>query len=161
MLEKLFLKMYEYYSGDSHQIQHFVKVHSFAKQIGILEDLDEEKLMTLEVAAIVHDIGIKVSMEKYGISTGNYQEIEGPPIAEKILSELGYTKEIIDRVSYLVGHHHTYMNIDGLDYQILIEADFLVNIHENSMNKEQIVSILEKIFRTSSGIKLCKMIFNV
>ena len=36
----------------------------------------------------------------------------------------GYTEEQIERVKYLVGHHHTYDNIDGLDYQILIEADF-------------------------------------
>ena len=35
---------------------------------------------------------------------------------------------MIRRVEYLVGHHHTYKDIDGLDYQILVEADFLVNI---------------------------------
>ena len=34
MLEKLFLEMIAYYSGDPKRIQHFTKVHSYAKLIG-------------------------------------------------------------------------------------------------------------------------------
>ena len=58
----------------------------------------------LETAAYVHDIGIKISEEKYNSSAGKYQEIEGPPIAEEMLTKLGYDKDVIERVSYLVGH---------------------------------------------------------
>ncbi len=38
--------------------------------------------------------------------------------------------EQIERVSYLVGHHHTLNVIAGMDYQILAEADFIVNAGE-------------------------------
>ena len=54
----------------------------------------------LETAAYVHDIGIKISEEKYNSSAGKYQEIEGPPIAEEMLTKLGYDKNVIERVSY-------------------------------------------------------------
>jgi len=33
-LDRLYLKMVEYYSSDARRIQHFVKVHSFARLIG-------------------------------------------------------------------------------------------------------------------------------
>ena len=121
-------KMIEYYAGDPKRIQHFIKVHSFAKMIGESEGLDANTQYILELAAIVHDIGIKTSEEKYGNCNGKLQEQEGPAIARQMLTELSIDKAIIERVCYLVGHHHTYNNIDGIDYQILVEADFLVNM---------------------------------
>ena len=107
----------------------------------------------------VHDIGIKISEEKYNSSAGKYQEIEGPPIAEEMLTKLGYDKNVIERVSYLVGHHHTYSNIDGIDYQILVEADFLVNIDEDEMTKETAENVREKIFKTKSGTQMLDNLF--
>ena len=152
-------KMIEYYSGDPKRIQHFIKVHSFAKMIGALEGLNASTQNILEIAAIIHDIGIKISEEKYSNCNGKLQEQEGPAIAKKMLTELNYDDKIIERVCYLVGHHHTYNNIDGIDYQILVEADFLVNMYEDGLNKEAILSAYNKIFRTKSGSQLCKIIF--
>ena len=40
-----------------------------------------------------------------------------------MLVKLGFEDKITERVCYLVGHHHTYTNIEGMDYQILVEAD--------------------------------------
>lgn len=76
-------KMIEYYAGDARRIHHFLKVHSFAKLIGEMEGVTGEELEILEVAALVHDIGIKNSEKKYGYNTGKTQEKEGPPEAEK------------------------------------------------------------------------------
>lgn len=157
--EQLFIKMIDYYSGDPKQIQHFIKVHSFALRIGLAENLDESSLCILETAAIVHDVGIKISIEKYSSSSGKYQEAEGPAIAQTMLEELQYPQEIIDRVCYLVGHHHTYDKIDGMDYQILIEADFLVNMFEDNMSKGSICSVQQKLFRTKTGNRLCEAMY--
>ena len=100
----------------------------------------------LESTAILHDIGIHVSEEKYGSSNGKYQEKEGPAEACKLLSSLGgYSKEQIDRICYLIAHHHTYNDIDGLDYQILVESDFLVNIYEDHLIPQAIENIRENI----------------
>ena len=157
--EKLFDSVINYYAGDPKKIQHFIKVHSFAMRIGIAEALDKQTLDTLETAAIVHDVGIKNAIEKHGSGDGPYQEKEGEILAGEILSRLSYPKEIIDRVRYLVGHHHTYDSIDGQDYQILVEADFLVNMYEGKMSKDEIISVLESIFKTKTGIHLCRVMF--
>ena len=161
MLQKLFWKMTEYYRGDPKRIQHFVKVHAFARQIGLAEGLEEETLQILEAAAYVHDIGIKPAEEKYGKSNGKLQEQEGPAAAREMLAQLGYEEPFIQRVCYLVGHHHTYTQVEGMDYQILIEADFLVNLYEDALGKEAAASVYEKIFRTDSGKRLCALLFGL
>ena len=137
-LEPLILKMISYDHGCPGRIQHFLKVHSFAKTIAVSEHLDEKTLFITEAAAIVHDIGIRLCLEKYGDGNGKLQEKEGPALAEQMLSELGFEKDVIERVSFLVGHHHTYTGIDGLDYQILVEADFLVNLFEGNTDTAHI-----------------------
>lgn len=158
---KVFLEMAKYYAGDAHQIHHLTKVHGFARLIGLAEKIDNETLQILEIAAIVHDIGIKPAMEKYASASGEYQEKEGPPVAEAMLRGLGYPENIIERVCYLVGHHHTYLGIDGMDYQILIEADFLVNMHEGEISKAAIQSTLNKLFLTETGKAYCRLMYGV
>ncbi len=56
------------------EVQHFIKVHSFAKLIGEEEHLDEKLLYILEAAAYVHDIGIRPAEAKFGRCDGKLQE---------------------------------------------------------------------------------------
>ena len=151
--------MIEFYRGDPARIQHFIKVHSFAKLIGEEEHLDEKLLYILEAAAYVHDIGIRPAEAKFGRCDGKLQEQEGPAEAEKMLKSLGFEQDVIERVSYLVGHHHTYTDIDGMDYQILVEADFLVNILEDGLAKEAALQAYQNIFKTESGKNICQEMF--
>ena len=160
-LNQLFCEMIQYYRNDPKRIQHFTKVHSYAKLIGELSGMRGEELLTLEAAAYVHDIGIKVAEEKYGSSNGRLQEQEGPAVAEEMLGRLHFDEKIIRRVSYLVGHHHTYDQIDGLDYQILVEADFLVNLYEDGVTKEAVMHAYNKIFRTEHGKRICAEMFGI
>ena len=154
-MEAVINAMIAYDAGDPMRIHHFLKVHDLAAAIGTLEGLDPETQFILETAAILHDIGIHVSEEKYGSSNGKYQEKEGPAEAEKLLRGLGgYTEEQIGRVKYLVAHHHTYGNMDGLDYQILVEADFLVNLYEDNESPETVANVRRKIFKTATGTRL-------
>ena len=152
-------EMIGYYSKDPRRVNHFLKVYSFAKSIGELENLDEETQNILEVAAVMHDIGIKISEEKYNSSAGNYQEIEGPPVAREMLLKFNFDDKFIDRVCYLIVNHHTYNKIDGADYQILIEADFLVNIYEDEIKAPQIQIIKEKYFKTKAGTEFLINLF--
>ena len=156
---KLILEMTHYYAGQPHRIQHFMKVYGYAKLIGEQEEMDARTQDILNVASIVHDIGIKKSEEIYGDSIGSHQEELGPAIAEEMLRGLGYDEELIKRVSYLVGHHHTYDPIDGIDYQILIEADFLVNASESNFSKVSIENAKSRIFKTAAGCRLLESIF--
>ena len=143
MINKLHLAMIELYSGDAKRIQHFCKVHSYAKLIGESENLDSRSLFILEAAALTHDIGIHTCEEKYGSCGGKLQEKEGPAI------------------QFLIAHHHTYDNIDSADYQILVEADFLVNIMEDGLSKEAALSAYNRIFRTGCGKKICRDMFGI
>lgn len=158
---RLLLAMIDFDEGDTKRIQHFIKVYQFAKLIGEEEGLEEGVQYILETAAIVHDIGIHSAERKYGSCNGKLQEQEGPAEAEKLLYELGYDNDVIKRVSYLVGHHHTYTDVDGIDYRILLEADFLVNLFEDGCTKEAVQTAYETIFRTESGKKLCRTIFGL
>ena len=159
MLNDLFLEMINYFAGDAKRIQHLVKVHSFAKLIGELEHVEEKTMRILEAAAYVHDIGIKPAEKKYGSCGGKLQEQEGPAAAKEILERLGFDAQLIERVCYLVGHHHTYDNIEGIDYRILVEADLLVNIYEDDLSRDVADSACETVFRTRSGKRICKTMF--
>ena len=148
------MAMTDYFSGDVRRINHFMKVYAFAKTIGELEGLTPRDQLTLEVAALTHDIGIKESERKYGSSSGHYQQLEGPPEARALLNALQIPADVTERVCWLIAHHHTYANIHNADHQILVEADFLVNICEAAMNQTQIRAIERKVFRTAAGRRL-------
>lgn len=157
-LEDLCRRMIAFDAGDPGRIQHFLKVHSFARLIGMGEELDDVSLFILEAAAYTHDVGIRPAEEKYGRCDGKLQEQEGPIVAQQMLSELGFENYMIERICFLIGHHHTYDNVDGLDYQILIEADFLVNLYEDHANGHQKQKAYRNMFQTKTGREIfCQM----
>ncbi len=152
-------KLIELYAGDPRRIQHFTKVHAYASLIGRKSLLDNNTQEILEIAALTHDIGIHYCEEKYGQCGGALQEKEGPAIAESLLLEIGVKEATIYRVCYLIGHHHTYTGVDGLDWQILLEADFLVNGLEDAMEKGVIESVYQRVFKTPYGKELCRLMY--
>jgi len=151
--------MIDYFGSDVRRINHALKVHGFACAIGFGEELDSPAMEILEMAAVLHDIGIPVAEAKYGSCIGKYQEMEGPPLAREILQQLKVNSETVERVCYLIGNHHTYSKIDGIDFQILVEADFLVNIFEDEMSHEIIERIVKKIFKTATGLSLLRRMY--
>jgi len=156
---KLMKKMIEYFQDDVKRINHALKVFDFAQIMSHEESIDKKTKEIIIYAAILHDIGIKEAEKKYGSSMGKYQEIEGPSIAREMLSNLKISDEIINRVCFIIGNHHSYTKIDGIDFQIIVEADFLVNIFEENMRKEAIENINNRIFKTESGKELIRTMY--
>ncbi len=157
---KLVKAMIRYDAGSPGRIQHFLKVHAFARTIGIQEGLDEDTLYILETAALLHDIGIRNSLVKYGSDAGPYQEAEGPGEAKAMLEETGgYTEAQMERILYLIAHHHTYTDIQGLDYRILVEADLLVNLYESQVKYKAILAANQNLFQTASGKEILEQMF--
>ena len=150
--------MIEYEGECEPRIGHFLKVFGYAKAIGELEQLDSKTQFILETAALMHDVGIKESLMKYGNSIGENQEKEGAVIARQMLETLGYSDADIDRVCFLIANHHTYDNIEGLDYQILVEADFLVNCANMAAERKD---GFVKLFRTEAGKSFLKVIYSL
>lgn len=151
--------MIEYYAGDARRVNHFLKVFGFAKAIGEAEGLEQETQEILEVAALTHDIGIKNSEINYQSAAGIYQQLEGPPESRKLLESLRFPEPLIERVCWLIAHHHTYDAITEIDYQILVEADFLVNAFEDDLSGPAIQSFRDKLFRTGTGIQLLNNLY--
>ena len=157
----LMQKMIAYSNGNLHDIAHFIKVHSYARTIGIQEGLTDYEQETLELAAIIHDIACPLCREKYGNTNGRHQEEESAPLVEAILDGIDIPGAMADRISYLVCHHHTYTNVDGIDYQILLEADFLVNADESNMSRDAILNARNGFYRTKTGIEMLDLIYRV
>ena len=147
-------KMIEFYKSSLHDIDHFLKVWAMAKTIGELEGLGRHTQEVLELAAVVHDISCPLCREKYGNADGKNQERESPPLVEAFFRELPVDRRDVERISWLVAHHHTYTDIDGIDHRILLEADFLVNAGEGGYARPAIDSFRERVFRTAAGTKL-------
>ena len=160
-IAEILKKMITFSNGNIHDIDHLIKVWTYAKTIGELEGLDPETQFVLEVAAITHDIACPLCREKYGNSAGYLQEQEGPVLVKDFLKNYSLDEAFIERVAYLVGHHHTYKDVDGLDYQILLEADFLVNGDESNLTKEAIEKMKKNVFKTKTGIELLNHIFEL
>lgn len=152
-------KMIQYFGTDIKRINHSLKVYGFAKSIGELESIGDDKLEILQIAAILHDIGITESLKKYNSSSGEYQEIEGPPVACDLLKDFHIKNEVVDRICYIIGNHHSYSKIDGIDFQILVEADFLVNIFEDTMSNKTVKTVEEKYFKTKVGLSYLKSMY--
>ena len=159
-IAEIMKKMIVYSEGNFHDIDHLIRVWTYAKTIGELEGLDADTQYLLEATAIVHDIACPFCREKYGRADGKLQEKEGPSIVRTFLADSGTTEARVERIAYLVGHHHTLTGIDGMDYQILIEADYIVNASENGYSKENVENFVEKIVKTQSGRELTRAVMS-
>lgn len=152
-------KMVDFYQGSTHDIEHFLKVYAYARMIGKQEQLDEKTQKILEIAAVTHDISCPLCREKYGSAGGTNQERESEALLRPFLEEFSLPQDVLERVVYLVSHHHTVTGIDGVDYRILLEADFLVNASESNMKKEQIQNFYDRVVKTAAGKRLFESIY--
>lgn len=158
-LEAIEEEMLKINQRDPKCIFHYLKVHSIAKEIAESEKLNSKQKFVVESAALMHDIGIKRCEELYGSTAGKLQEKEGPRLAREILEKLELPKDIIDNICFLISKHHTYSDINGIEWQILIEADFIVNAFEENWSKGTIEKFKENYFKTIKGLKLLEQIY--
>ena len=153
--------MIDFYKGNLSDINHFLKVYAYARTLGELENLDGRTQETLEIAAIVHDIACPLCREKYGNTDGKHQEAESEALLRDFLAEFELEPEVLERVIHLVCRHHTYEGIDGSDWQLLLEADYLVNADEMKLSKDAITTFRDKVFKSPVGINLINTIYQL
>ena len=159
LLDTLAMEMIAYDKGDPKRIHHFLKVHDFARLIGIGEGLPAHVLFVLEAAAYVHDIGIHQGEIRFSRNDGKIQEELGPDEARILLERLGFEAEDTERICWLVGHHHSYGSIDGPDAQILAEADMLVNQYEDGASRQQNEALYRRLYKTATGKRLFETLY--
>lgn len=167
MIDKIYIiaqKMIDYSNKNMHDINHFLKVFGFAQIIAKNEGLNKEQLNTLLISALLHDIACPLCREKYGNTNGVYQEKEGEILAREFLNsadikKLSLKKETVERAVFIVGHHHSPKASNGLDFDILLEADFLVNANESNFSSAVIKNAYNNLFKTKTGKGLLKSMY--
>lgn len=111
-------------------------------------------------ATYLHDIGIHEAERKHGSTAAKFQEEEGPPIARQILEKLGAKEELIDEVCDIVGHHHHPRPEETLNFKVVYDADWIVNLDEtykeSMVDTEKRVRVIEKSFLTEGGKEVAK-----
>ena len=118
----------------------------------------------VKAAAILHDIGIPRAREVHGSSSGEYQEIEGPPIAREIMARRGFSPDQIDHVCGIVANHHSDTDpriVNTIEFKILWDADWLVNFPRRfrDASVEEKASKIDEIFKTARGKELALAMF--
>src|SRR4030066_163409 len=87
--------MEDYFEGDTRRINHACRVTEYAEELMQHEGGD---YLIVIGAAVLHDIGIHEAEKKYGSTSGHFQEKEGPPIARRILTGLGFEPGQIEEI---------------------------------------------------------------
>jgi hypothetical protein len=158
MKAQLIEAMQAVFGSDERRIQHALAVLGYAETLLKSEPGDK---LTVVAAAILHDIGIHEAERKYNSPAGNYQEIEGPPIAQAILERLGLDPERIDHVCKIISLHHHVKGLDTPEFRVLWDADWLVNIPDEYPGWEaaRLSPIIKKVFATNTGRQLAETRF--
>lgn len=152
--------MKEYFGSDLRRIKHAFKVLEYSEEILKREKADPEVVI---IAAILHDIGIPNAEKKYKSASGKYQEIEGPPVAKKIMDDLGINAGVSEHVCRIIQNHHSGKNIDTPEFRIIWDADLLVNIPEEMKldDRDSIKSLVGQVFKTETGRNIARKKFNL
>lgn len=153
------IKMTAFYDGNIADTEHFIKVWTYAAMIADGEHCTDAQKRLIGLSAVTHDIACPLCRVKYGNTNGKHQEEESEPLLREFFRGTDVTGDELERIVYLVTHHHTYSPIDGIDYQILLEADYLVNAAEKKLTKGNIENFRQKIMKTPTGINLLDNIF--
>ena len=151
-IEKAIEKMKHIFKDAPYGIDHTEKVLQYAQEI-IDGEKAEENREIVSVSAVLHDIGTLEAQRKHGTMAAPYQEIEGEIIAREILTDISYDIGKINRVCYIVGNHHTQSKIDGLDFQILWEADLIANMEHQDLcsDIDKLRQQIDISFKTYTG----------
>ena len=150
IVQMLISDMREIFGDDRKRIDHALAVLGYANRIRSVEGGDP---LVIQAAALLHDIGIREAERKYGSAAGRYQEIEGPPIAERILRRRGVEEERIAHICRIVANHHSARDIDTLEFRVLWDADGLVNLPETVSDEPGTAwqARIRKVFKTKTG----------
>jgi len=126
LLDRIVEAMRQEFGDDQKRIDHALTVLEEAQALLCDEPADRRVVLA---AALLHDIGILEAERKHGSSAGPYQELEGPPIARRILEELDLDRDSVDSVCELIGRHHS-GGLDSPEFRILWDADHLAALRE-------------------------------
>jgi len=159
MINKVINRMIEFNSPDARRINHALKVYVFAHNMAVNEGIKDT--LVVDITSALHDIGITVCERKYHSAAGIYQELEGARVARMLLADLDIEDDKLERILFYIGNHHTYNASKDIEFQILIEADLIVNAYEENLDRYKIQEIKDRTFKTNAGKRLIDTVFGL
>jgi hypothetical protein len=81
--------------------------------------------------------------------------------ARRLLADCNVGEDVIARVCRIIASHHSPGEVDTIEFRILWDADWLVNLNDECdiRNKKKLGAIIEKTFLTKTGIAKAKEIY--
>lgn len=153
VVEELIVRVKDYFGDDAKRIAHTMRVLDFADDLQAIEGGD--RVIAL-AGAVLHDVGIPAAEIKYSSSAGKYQEELGPAIAKELMADTALSDEEVEHVCKIVANHHSARNIDTLEFRIVYDADWLVNIPIElpPMDKKKLADFIHKTMKTDGGRRM-------
>ena len=115
----------DYFGNDFRRITHALEVLKYAEKI--MQNTMNCDYDIVIASALLHDVGIKPSEEKFGFNNGKTQEKYGPPVAEELLGSIDFPGDKTAKVCEIIGNHHSPSRYDYTELRLLKEADRIVN----------------------------------
>lgn len=142
-----------------HDINHLLKVYAYTSCLAQAESLSQRDQNAAKIAAIVHDIACPLCRQKFGKAIWTQQEYYGGLLVRQFFVETDIDQDLLEDIVYMVEHHHTLTAVNSLPFQILVEADFLVNADEHPYSQAQCQVAENAVFKTVTGKALLHGIY--
>jgi hypothetical protein len=111
------------------------------------------------MTALLHDIGCPNAKTKYGNTTPVNQEREGKPKALEMLASYPISEEEKLLIADVVGLHHHHKELQKMGYELLVEADLIVNLLEGYYNLGQAAYYFDYLVTSRCGRDLYRNMF--
>ena len=146
------------FGADQPRIDHAFQVLAYAEELMAGQPVDATVVIA---AALLHDIGIAEAERKHGSAEARFQELEGPPIARRLMEELGFEARVIEHVCRIVANHHSASGIDTAEFRVIWDADWLVNIPgmHPTMPGDEMERLIGRVFKTGAGTRKARELF--
>lgn len=118
-------QLLDFFGEDDRRIEHALNVLKHAEKIA--ENMSGWDYDILVAVSLLHDVGIKPSEKELGYNNGHTQEKYGPPVAKRLLEDVCFPAEKIQKVCEIIGNHHSPSRFDYIELEILKQADRMVN----------------------------------
>jgi SAM-dependent methyltransferase len=151
---QLIRELVAHFGEDTRRIEHAIDVLTHA--LALLENMPEADAEVVAAAAVTHDFGIKRAEEIHGSNNGKLQEEYGPDAARPALERCGLETDKVEAVVDIIAHHHSRVENPSVEFLILTEADWLVNVYDSPGvldDAEKTRLFIERNFTTDAGKK--------